>query len=556
MPSGDSERGERLAYALLLVAMAVSAATILIVNRNLTFWSDELNWLTLADDFAPAHLLRPHNSHLIATTRAIYEGLPRVFGTSYLPFRILAVICLQAGAVLTFVLVRRRLGAAIAALPAIVFLFYGSAQDMVISPLGIPFTLSIALGLGAFVAVDRRTLGGDLLAMVLLALSMLSHTFGAIIAVGLLCYYGLDRGRRRELWVPLLPLVLWIIWWLWARQFDQGIAAASNLLGTPLFLVEAAGAALEGIVGVPPGNPVELPLRVGFDLVAIAAATLLIARLFAGRVTAWTWAYLVTLLAFWFGIGLAAASDREPSTPRYLYFGAIMIVLIAAEVLRDRVASRTSYRLLVAFASVCLVGNFTMILRIAPDYEQDALDVRAQIGALNVAGRAGPVAPDLFIDAGSPISTQIVVSPNSILAFENDVGPLGFDVDELRDQPEEVRQGADFVLIRGLGVEAVQIPAGSDVKRIGCALHRPADDGYTSFDLEPGVSLLALVRDTGEPGATLDLGRFADAADVPIGDLREGHKAVVVLPDDGLDDPWTARTTGTVRVCRIVLPGG
>ena len=150
MPPGSTEREDRLARIILVVAMALSAATLLVGGRHLTFWSDELTWLVFTDDFTPAHLLTPHNSHLIATTRLIYEALPRIFGTDYLPFRIIGIVCLQANAVLLFHLVRRRLGAAIALVPAVVLLFFGSAQEVAVSPLGIPFLLSIALGLGAF----------------------------------------------------------------------------------------------------------------------------------------------------------------------------------------------------------------------------------------------------------------------------------------------------------------------------------------------------------------------------------------------------------------------
>ncbi len=553
MPSGPTERADRLARVVLVVAMVVSAALILVLGRDLTFWSDELDWLTFAGDFTPAHLLTPHNSHLIATTRVIYEGLPRIFGTDYLPFRILGIVSLQACAVLVFVLVRRRLGAAVAVLPAIVLLFFGSAQDMFISPLGIPFTLSIGLGLGALVAVERRSLGGDVLAMALLILSMLSHTFGTIVAIGLLVFYAVDRGRRRELWVPLVPLFLWFAWWLWARHFDQGITSASNLLGTPLFLVEAAGAALEGMVGLPPDSDVGSLLKIIFDLAAIVGAVLIAIRLATGRGTAWTWAYLATLLAFWAGIGLAEGDGREPDTPRYLFFGAIMIVLIAAELFRDRVPSTRVYRWLLALALVCLIGNLSLLLRTAPDYARDADEVAAQLGALDASG--SPFVADLRVsDLGPPASSQIAATEAAIRDFEDAVGPLGFTASEIREQSEEVRRSADFVLVRGLGIASVDIPAKGGPRTAGCVTTQPGADGYTSFELEPGLNVVELVRDTGAAGAELDLGRYAEVPDVAIGELREGREAAVLLPDDESGDPWLARTTGAVRVCRGLPP--
>ena len=74
MPWGDTERGERLARIGLVVAMALSALTILLLGRHLTFWSDELDWLTFGNDFDPRNLLTPHGSHLIATNRVDLRG--------------------------------------------------------------------------------------------------------------------------------------------------------------------------------------------------------------------------------------------------------------------------------------------------------------------------------------------------------------------------------------------------------------------------------------------------------------------------------------------------
>ena len=74
-------------------------------------------------------------------------------------------------------------------------------------------------------------------ALVFLVLSVFSDTFGAIIAGGVLLYLLLDPARRRRLWVAVVPLLLYVAWWVWARKFDQDIAAASNLSGVPAFVL-------------------------------------------------------------------------------------------------------------------------------------------------------------------------------------------------------------------------------------------------------------------------------------------------------------------------------
>ena len=549
MPRADDERGERLALIALAVAMAVSAATILLLGRDLTFWSDEIDWLTIADDFDLRGVLTPHGSHLIALPRVIYEGLPRIFGTSYLPFRILAIIFLQAGAVLTFVLLRRRVGAVVAVFPAIVLLFFGSAQDMTVSPLGIPFTLSIALGLGAFALVELNRPRTDLGAMALLILAGLAHTFGTICAFGVLVYLIADRGRRREAWIAIVPLALWVAWWIWARQFDQSITESSNLLGTPFFLVKAAGAALEATLGIPTGSQflgdgLSRLARIAFDLVAVAASLALIWRLRRGPTGPWAWAYVATLLAFWLGVALSEGEGREPTTPRYLYFGAIMIFLIIAELSRGRRIPASWRPWLLALFAVSLTGNVALMVKAADDFSDDAARVRAEIAA--ILPDAVSLQPDIRLGY-LPGGADVPSSPRALVEFADDVGSTGFTLEELLAQPEDVRRETDLKLVRALGVGAFPAPRGTVTDL--CESYPPAEDGYSTFPLDGGLNGIRLVGDTGDPGAALALGRYADVPTVPVGSIAPEGTTGLILPADDLGRPWSGRAAGTVEVC-------
>ncbi len=551
MPQGDTERGERLARTALVAAMGLSALTILLLGRHLTFWSDELDWLTFGDDFGARSLLTPHGSHLIATTRIIYEGLPRIFGVSYLPFRILGIICLQACAVLVFVLVRRRMGGVVAVFPAIILLFFGSAQDMTMSPLGIPFTLSIALGLGALVLIEQNGLRTDLLASLLLVLAGLSHSFGTIIAIGALVYLLLERSRRREIWIALVPLALWAVWWVWAQQFDQGIASSSNLLGAPLFVIKAAGAAIQGSLGVPVGSDwigesLASAIRGFFDVVAVLAIGLLVVRLRRGETTAWTWAYLATTLAFWFGIALSEGEGREPATPRYLFFGAIMLILIVAELTRGRAIPRRFVPVLLVVFAFSLIGNVALLVHSVGGFNREAARVRAELAVIDV-GSDG-IDPDARLgNLDLPDGAQVPSSVGALGAFADSIGSTGFSLDELRAQPEEIRLGADLVLVRALGIAAIPIPRAAISE--DCESYRPEPDGYASFPLDPGLNLVRLSGDTGAPGSSLSIGRFADAASVPIGDLTTADPVAVNLAEDVAPDQWLGRAAGRIELC-------
>jgi len=265
--------------------------------------------------------------------------------------------------------------------------------------------------------------------------------------------------------------------------------------------------------------------------------------------TPWLWAYAVTLLAFWTGLGLSEGAERGPSTPRYLIFGAIMVVLVAAEAFRGADLTLRVRRAIVVAGAVCLLGNVVMMARTISALTDQAKDVRAQIGI--VSGGPGVPDPGLWIsDLGPPASARIDAPIGPLLSFEREYGPLGYSADELRAQSDDVRRGADFVLIRVLGIGAGEIPAGQALKSSGCVTRRPASDGYTTFELPPGLDVVTLERDPGAAGASLDLGRFADVPDVEIATLRAGRRNVIVLPGDGLEEPWRARTTGTIEACR------
>ena len=457
---------ERAAVYGLVAAMAIAAATVLYLGRNLAFWNDELGWLVFGDDFAPESLLTPHNGHLIALPRFVYELLPRLFGPEYLPFRLVGLATFLTCVGLFFLIARRYVGGPIALAPSIVLLFFGSADELVLSPLGIPFTLSIAFGLGALLALqeERRH---DLLASALLILSLLSHSFGGLVAVGVVLHLSIKGAdRRRRLWVPLVPLALYAGWWIWAQKFDQGIASVSNIAEVPAFVAEAAAAtlaALTGFAGPTPGGGLSAFADVAEVLFVVAAAAALIylaLRLRERPMGPWLGPYLLILLVYWVGLGL---SDKVPTRERYLFFGSIMVLLIVAARARGVRPTRSAVAVLLAFCSVSLVLNFAHLVRSAERFEASAAEIQAQLGVLEMAGEGVNPA---FVprESGLPVSRTVVpISSGRYLKFVDAIGPLGFTGPELARQPGSVRARADLVLSRAQGLTTVSdLPIPSD----------------------------------------------------------------------------------------------
>jgi hypothetical protein len=141
--------------------MAISATLGLWLTRGTTFFADELTYFVANRGFDLRALLSGHNGHLIAGTRLIYATVLKLFGSGYLPFRILEVLGVALVSRLFFILAKRRIGAAAALVPSVVLLFLGSSGEVTVTPLVITHVYSVATGLGALLALERRDRWGD-----------------------------------------------------------------------------------------------------------------------------------------------------------------------------------------------------------------------------------------------------------------------------------------------------------------------------------------------------------------------------------------------------------
>lgn len=551
-------RAERLAVLGLLVAMAASAVTLFVLSRDLSFWSDELDWLTVGEDFAPETLLTPHNSHLIGVPRVIYEAFPRLFDAGYVPFRLVSIAAVLACAALFFILARRRVGGPMALAPTLVLLFFGSSSEVVISPLGLPISLSIAFGLATFVALERETRAADVAAAILLALSILSDTFGTIIAGGVFLYLLFDPSRRRRIWVGVIPLLLYVAWWLWAQKFDQDIAAASNLAGVPAFVLESAAATLGAITGIGKSfgsgsDALETVVQVALIAIAIAGTVVLVLRarrVGGGPARANLLTFALTLLAFWVAIALSENEARQPSTPRYLLFAAIMVFLILAEAYRGERLNGRSLTIFVAVFAACLGGNVARLIYNGDGLTERADVVRTQLAMIELAG--GEENPGFRPQAEGPPGSPDIVAPAAELNdFTDRYGSLGFSLDEVRGQPAAIREDADFVLARALNMLPLPVDESVQEATTGCEDVTGSPEDPTRFELLEGTTLLrAQAEGEGEP---LVLGRFGEEPTVGIGvgELPSGTPLAVVLSPDAASEPWFADVSAPLEVCEL-----
>src|SRR4051812_1560215 len=319
--TADRDEPARAATILVIVAAIGCAALLLYLGRDRTFFFDEWNWVQDRSFGGVKTLLEPHNEHVSIFPGAIYRGLLEVFGLSHgWPFRLPGIVAHLACCGFLFVLVRRRAGAAWAAVAAILLLFLGQAWEDLLWGFQVGFLLSVLGGLVAWWALDRGDRTGDIVACAALCVGALSSSLGVPIAVGVGAELLVSR-RRGALWIPIVPLALYGLWYL---GYGKSAITADGIYHAPGWAVDAAAAASGSLFG--------RGLDYGRPLLFVALALVVFGVLRRG-VSPRLAGVLVAGAAFWLLTGAARSAGATPTQPessRYLYLGAVVLLLAGA----------------------------------------------------------------------------------------------------------------------------------------------------------------------------------------------------------------------------------
>src|SRR5438105_8448340 len=181
---------------LLVAAGLVVCALLLWFTRTFTFYFDEWTFITTAPDWTFRTYFEPHNEHPVMLLRLVYTILLSTAGLrSYTPYMAVLLIAHLANVVLLFELVRRRAGEAVALAAALILLLLGAGWEDLLWAFQISWLASMAFGLGAVLALERRpAIAADLLPDSV-PLAGTGIVFAVAAGVGLL----LTPGRRRDL---------------------------------------------------------------------------------------------------------------------------------------------------------------------------------------------------------------------------------------------------------------------------------------------------------------------------------------------------------------------
>ncbi|HEY8810465.1 MAG TPA: hypothetical protein VIM28_10630 [Solirubrobacterales bacterium] len=541
--------------------MLCSGALILFTAHGQGFAVDEILYYGRVADkqgqlvhyapFSLEYLFAPFNGHLPFGGRFVYELVFATIGAHYTVFVLVNIAALWAVAAAVFELVRRRVGNAAALAPCIVLLFLGFAREQLLWPLDFNTAASLAAGLAAVLAIQREDRRGDVLACVLLLASVSMIELGLAFAMGIALWLLASRPRDvlRRVWIVAIPVALYAAWYVWARKFGQSEAHSGNLHLIPETFMHGAAAALGSLTGT---NPIVAGTYIGSvtwfgRALAVAIGIVLLVRIWGRSLPGTIWIWLLVLGVYWLLLAIAA---RPAEGSRYILVAAVLIVLIAADMVRRRLSDPAAIALLV-LAAVALPAN---IVQLTKDRGGDTLHHDPPVSSTEFAmlelardhvdpeyvvtadPRVGEVDGGLFI--GIPAGAYLDAAAHN--------GSIAYSLDEVREQDETLRLIADASLVGALRVTAEPGPppaAGSRCRTIAVA---PGAESAT-FTTTPVKTLL---RPQGGEKTGLWLARFADPRGVGIDYMPPGSWTALTIPSDSDSDPWRVTVDHSVTACQ------
>ncbi|HEY1237570.1 MAG TPA: hypothetical protein VGE91_04485 [Solirubrobacterales bacterium] len=534
----------------LVLALAASGTLLLLLQSRLTFFGDDWEFLLERRGFSADAFLNPHNDHIVILPVTIYKVLLGTLGmSSALPFQVVSTSVFLLSAIALFVYLRRRVGGDLAFLGTTLILFLGASWVDLLWSFQVALSGSIAAGLAALLALEREEPRRDAVACALLAVSTAFSELGVAFCIGALVNIALGPyPRRRRLYVALTPLALYAIWFLGWGHTARSSFTLHNLLVSPKYVFEAVSQAIASLLGLATpltgSGSVPVGLIWGEILLVIGIALAAWRLRILGRISRGLWTALALGGAFWL---LAAANTvhylRDATNQRYVYPGAVFVLMIAAELMRD---FRPSRRTLIA-AGVVTAGAVTSgVIFLDKGYraEKASTDLeRARLAAAEIAR------PDLSADSIVRADFLTPLNAGAYFSAVDAFGSFAFSESRLSSSSEANRVAADQALAVLLRVRLGEVPDSAVPAKSGRGCRQAGSTNATGrwMPLEPGVIFLTAEQ----APATLGLARFADRPSVQLGSLGHRQARVLDIPADLSARPWHLQASGpgSVTVC-------
>jgi hypothetical protein len=340
-------------------------------------------------------------------------------------------------------------------------------------------------------------------------------------------------------------VAIYAAWWVWALRFHEGLVHLGNLLIVPGFIASSLAAVTAAVTGVGldlgPG-PVSLALTPSWGyVIAPIAGVAFAVRLVRGRIPRFVWIALAVLLAYWLELALGFAPEgRTPLESRYLFPGAVLVLLVAAAALEGVRIPRPATVAIFAVGAVGVLTNRKQLDNAEQFFRDDAPRARTTLGAIEVSH--GAVLPNYRPGAqpqlAGSVPAHLPVQAGPYLQAVDRFGSYAFSAPELLQQDPALREDADRVLA---SAERLSLRPAGDALARRC-VEVPVG---TVRELPPGEFRLEAREPT-----EVRLGRFAPGYPVHLGELSPRQPVMLSIPHDADARPWrVAVDGGTTRVC-------
>jgi hypothetical protein len=550
-----------LVGALVLV---LAGAFVLWMGRDMNFLEDDWAFIIGRRGGELDTYLNPHNEHLMLVPTLVFKALFAVEGIGdYWPYRLVVVVAHLGCVVLVFDMARRRIGALAAGLLSAPILAFGPGWEVLLFGINIGFVGSTLAGLGMLAAMDRRTRTGDLVACLLLAVSLACTTLGLCFAAGAAVEVLWRDDRWRRAWIIAAPLLVYGGWYL-AYNLDT-TRVGPLWVNAPEFAIRAASGALSALYALPlgietTGRGYHGLLELLSVIALLAGAVAIFRRARRAGVTPRLAMLVTTLGAYWVLTGIARGYSGQWYAGRYVYPGAVLILVLVAEAARGMTLPRRAAFVAVPLAAAIAVANAGWLVKNGNGRRADAQILSAQLAAVEIARDHIP--PEFRIDD----RRTSFATAHDYFAAADDLGSPALPLSELDEAVPVARRAADEMMIR-TSVRAVTPAPGARRPRITArisgsaraftrrggrcvAVRAPRRTPVVAImDLPPsGIGILAA-----DPGSVRVGVRRYGRPYLPFPEFRRAvHERQLLLANLGRSSrPWSVRVSarGPFSIC-------
>lgn len=503
----------------LVGLVVVCGAWIFHEGRDLSFYLDEWYFpLYRLSPFTANSLLAPHNGHIVVVPALIYKVMLRAFGMrDYTAYRSLVLIFHLAVGVLVYIYARRRLGPIAALAPAVVILLLGKGAENFLFAFQIDFLGPVVTGLACLLLIDHRSLAGRLAITGLLIVTVGFSEIGLAFLVAVAVALAVTR-RWRDGWMVAIPAVLYLAWYARYGLGQSGLNF-SNFIHAPQFMVEEIAGAAGGAVGLD---------QDWGRIIAVILAYLLVRQVLRGAASHIVLALVAGALFLWLVIALTRSVGGSPYASRYLYIGAVFIIVVGVELTDGRIQFGPVGLGLLGIATVAIVAsNMVNFFSLRDFFNSQAAYTRADLGALEIA-RAHVPPNYVFSD---PSHGLPYILSSSYFAAVARYGSAADTQSEIAAAPAAIRVATDQALQR---LEPLDVKSSVKVATRACRSERGRDETPVS---RSGV----IVVPTEQP-VQVSAARFATSGSVSLGSLRPGQRYLITAEPDGSTIPWRLAT--------------